>query len=104
MFGRRKLLSGFKVMGFERSKGLAKLARKNSGCEVIEGDFETFDWQVLQLNLLTGKFFHLRAGSGIYYEFFTDMTYNEHMADCGFHFLNRRINTEHCNIKKGEFE
>ena len=32
---------GFDVIGFERSPGLAELARDNVGCEVIEGDFET---------------------------------------------------------------
>jgi len=32
------------VIGFERSPGLAELARDNAGCEVIEGDFETYDF------------------------------------------------------------
>lgn len=35
---------GFDVIGFERSPGLAELARDNAGCEVIEGDFETYDF------------------------------------------------------------
>jgi len=35
---------GFNAMGFERSAGLAELARQNTGCEVIEGDFEDFDF------------------------------------------------------------
>ena len=35
---------GFNPLGFERSSGLAELARRNSGCDVIEGDFETFDF------------------------------------------------------------
>lgn len=34
----------FDVTGFEHSSGLAGLARKHSGCEVIEGDFETYDF------------------------------------------------------------
>lgn len=32
---------GFEVIGFERSAGLAELAREHSDVEVIEGDFET---------------------------------------------------------------
>ncbi|MEA1948102.1 MAG: class I SAM-dependent methyltransferase [Thermodesulfobacteriota bacterium] len=35
---------GFDVIGFERSPGLAELARDNAACEVIEGDFETYDF------------------------------------------------------------
>ncbi|MDA3896651.1 MAG: class I SAM-dependent methyltransferase [Desulfobacteraceae bacterium] len=35
---------GFHVTGFERSPGLASLARNHSGCEVIEGDFATYDF------------------------------------------------------------
>jgi len=35
---------GFSVSGFERSAGLAALARQNTGSNVIEGDFETFDF------------------------------------------------------------
>ena len=30
----------FKVTGFERSAGLAKLARNHAGCQIIQGDFE----------------------------------------------------------------
>ena len=47
---------GFKVMGFERSEGLAELARKNSGCEVIEGDFETFDFSLLSFDAVSYPF------------------------------------------------
>jgi len=52
---------GFKVLGFERSKGLAELARKNSGCEVIEGDFETFDFSALSFDavLASGSLVHI---------------------------------------------
>ena len=35
---------GFEVIGFEQSPGLAELARNNADCEVIEGDFETYDF------------------------------------------------------------
>ena len=35
---------GFEGIGFERSLGLAQLARENVGCEVIDGDFETYDF------------------------------------------------------------
>ena len=52
---------GFKVTGFERSEGLAKLARKNSGCEVIEGDFETFDFSPLSFDavIASGSLVHI---------------------------------------------
>ncbi len=52
---------GFKVMGFERSEGLAELARKNSGCEVIEGDFETFDFSPLSFDavIASGSLVHV---------------------------------------------
>jgi SAM-dependent methyltransferase len=35
---------GFDVIGFERSPGLAELARDNAACEVMEGDFESYDF------------------------------------------------------------
>jgi hypothetical protein len=38
---------GFDVIGFERSSGLAELARDNAGCEVIEGDFKIYDFSVV---------------------------------------------------------
>ena len=52
---------GFKVIGFERSKGLAELARENVGCEVIEDDFETFDFSTLFVDaiILVGAIVHL---------------------------------------------
>jgi SAM-dependent methyltransferase len=52
---------GFKVAGFERSTGLAKLARKNSSCEVIEGDFETFDFSPLSFDavIASGSLVHI---------------------------------------------
>jgi SAM-dependent methyltransferase len=39
---------GFKATGFERSPSLADLAGKNAGCDVIEGDFETYDFSNIQ--------------------------------------------------------
>jgi SAM-dependent methyltransferase len=53
---------GFEVIGFERSSGLASLAGKNAGCEVIEGDFETYDFSDLQADAL------LFAGSLVHVE------------------------------------
>ncbi|MGD9300885.1 MAG: class I SAM-dependent methyltransferase [Desulfobacterales bacterium] len=52
---------GFTVIGFERSHGLADLARKNVGCEVIEGDFETYDFSGLDVDavLLVGSAIHI---------------------------------------------
>ncbi len=52
---------GFEVVGFERSPGLAGLARKNVGCEVIEGDFETYDFSRLSVDaiMLVGALVHL---------------------------------------------
>ncbi len=52
---------GFKATGFERSPGLADLARKNSGCEVVEGDFETFDFSRLPADavLASGSLVHI---------------------------------------------
>jgi SAM-dependent methyltransferase len=52
---------GFNVIGFERSHGLASLARKNAGCEVLEGDFETYDFSQLSVDaiVLVGALVHL---------------------------------------------
>ena len=52
---------GFRATGFEGSSGLAALARQNTGCKVIEGDFETFDFSTLQAEalLLAGALLHL---------------------------------------------
>jgi cyclopropane fatty-acyl-phospholipid synthase-like methyltransferase len=52
---------GFNVIGFERSHGLASLAGKNAGCEVIEGDFETYDFSQLSVDaiMLIGALVHL---------------------------------------------
>ena len=52
---------GFDVIGFERSPGLAELARENAGCEVIEGDFETYDFSSILVDavLLVGALVHV---------------------------------------------
>ena len=52
---------GFEVVGFERSPGLAGLTRKNAECEVIEGDFETYDFSGLSVDaiMLVGALVHL---------------------------------------------
>jgi SAM-dependent methyltransferase len=52
---------GFKVIGFERSHGLASLAMENVGCQVIEGDFETYDFSRLSVDaiMLVGALVHL---------------------------------------------
>ena len=41
---------GFTVTGFEKSPGLANLARKNAQCDVIEGDFEVYDFSFLSFD------------------------------------------------------
>jgi SAM-dependent methyltransferase len=52
---------GFDVIGFERSPGLAELARDNAGCEVIEGDFETYDFSSIFVDgvVLVGALVHM---------------------------------------------
>ena len=52
---------GFDVIGFERSPGLAELARDNVGCEVIEGDFETYDFSSIFVDavMLVGALVHV---------------------------------------------
>jgi len=52
---------GFDVIGFERSDGLAELARDNVGCEVIQGDFETYDFSSIFVDaiMLVGALVHV---------------------------------------------
>jgi len=52
---------GYVVTGFERSSGLATLARENAGCEVIEGDFATFDFLDMAMDVIamSGALVHL---------------------------------------------
>lgn len=52
---------GFRVMGFERSKGLAALARKYAECRIIEDDFEAYDFSKLHVDamILVGALVHV---------------------------------------------
>jgi len=52
---------GFEPTGFERSASLAELARNLSGCPVIEGDLETFDFSMGSWNavMLVGSLVHI---------------------------------------------
>jgi SAM-dependent methyltransferase len=52
---------GFKAVGLERSRGLARLAAEHSGCQVIQGDFNTFDFSRMAVDaiLLTGALVHV---------------------------------------------
>ena len=52
---------GFKVTGFERSNGLAALARVHADCEIIEGDFQIFDFSKMSFDalLLCGCLVHV---------------------------------------------
>ncbi len=52
---------GFEVVGFERSPGLAELARENAGCEVIEADFETYDFSAIMVDalMIVGALVHI---------------------------------------------
>jgi len=53
---------GFEVIGFERSTGLAELAREHSGVEVIEGDFETYDFSFISVDafISAGSLVHVQ--------------------------------------------
>ncbi len=52
---------GFEVIGFERSPGLAELARESAGCEVIEADFETYDFSAIMVDavMIVGALVHI---------------------------------------------
>jgi len=52
---------GFEAIGFERSAGLVELARENSGAEVIEGDFETYDFSFISVDAIisSGSLVHV---------------------------------------------
>jgi len=52
---------GFRPTGFERSSGLAALARGHSGCPVLEGDFEGYDFSGMNVDaiLLVGALVHV---------------------------------------------
>ncbi len=53
--------SGFVVTGFEKSPGLANLARIHSGCAVIQGDFETYPFESVAVDaiLLSAALVHV---------------------------------------------
>jgi SAM-dependent methyltransferase len=55
---------GFCPTGLERSPTLAAMARSHSGCAVIEGDFETYDFSGLFVDavVLTGALVHIPHG------------------------------------------
>lgn len=55
---------GFKVKSFERSPGLVEIAKENTGCEVIEGDFELYDFSILSVDaiVLVGALVHIPHG------------------------------------------
>jgi hypothetical protein len=48
------------MMGFERSPELAGLARKSAGCEVLEGDFISYDFSQIRADavILIGALVH----------------------------------------------
>jgi SAM-dependent methyltransferase len=52
---------GFMVKGFERAPALAELARRSAGCEVIEGDFKSYDFSVIRADavILIGALVHV---------------------------------------------
>ena len=52
---------GFEVIGFERSPGLAERARNNAACEVIEGDFEIYDFSSILVDavMVVGALVHV---------------------------------------------
>jgi len=52
---------GFSVTGLEGSPEMAALARKNSGCGVIEGDFTSYDFSSIRADavILIGALVHI---------------------------------------------
>lgn len=52
---------GYNVLGLERSPGLAKLARKHAGCDVLCADFDLFDFTTLSVDavILIGALVHV---------------------------------------------
>jgi len=51
---------GFSVTGFEKSPEMAALARKNTGCRVLEGDFKSYDFSLIRADavILIGALVH----------------------------------------------
>lgn len=58
----------------------------------LTGAYKTFDWQILQFNLVAIPQFNFRIGSGISYIKETSVTASEHFAGLEFHFNDRSIN------------
>ncbi len=52
---------GYQAIGFERSTGLAALARKSTGVDIIEGDFEKYDFGnvLVDAALMSASLVHL---------------------------------------------
>jgi SAM-dependent methyltransferase len=52
---------GFEVTGIERSPGLAELARRDTGCSVIESDFQDYEFSKLKTDavLLVASLVHV---------------------------------------------
>lgn len=58
-----------------------------------EGDFwNTFDWQVLQINWVILNEFNLRTGLGFMYEIYSKKTFPEYTLDLDFWLMNQIIN------------
>jgi SAM-dependent methyltransferase len=55
---------GFAPVGLERAAGLARLAADHSGCRVLAGDFESFDFAALSVDavMLCGSLVHIPHG------------------------------------------
>ena len=53
---------GFEVIGFERSAGLAELAMEHSGVEIIEGNFDTYDFSFISVDAIiaSGSLVHVQ--------------------------------------------
>jgi len=49
------------MIGFDRFPGLAELARENTGCKAIEGDFKTYDFSSILVDdvMLVGTLVHV---------------------------------------------
>ena len=52
---------GFSCVGLDSSPALAELARRHTGLPVIEADFESFDFQAMDMDalLLVGALVHV---------------------------------------------
>jgi hypothetical protein len=57
------------------------------------GNFQTFDWQVVQINFVARPVFSLRAGIGLSVDTGYDQAYPDYAVNTGFHFKDRALNT-----------